>query len=242
MKRNLSLLIIAIICFISCNSLSEESAWFQAAFSHAMGHLNLSEEQMSEFEWELIPCENESIKIVHFYYTELSYTSFEVWVQNGERVSCTCELYTQEDYQNDVLYKQEIWPYVLKAREWEKQYGPHELWDITLNAAFYAHYGHIPYQSEFNFIMGHAHFDWPDDELITPADAFELAKQALLAQYPNARLEEMQVGSRFCKGQEKPSCYTFNFYLTEGEELNAHYEITIDSNNGNTLFAFYWNY
>ena len=190
-------LIIFTLAFFS-GSYAEEmtiSKYVTIAWEHLLEHTKFSEELLSKYTVKSdqytdlwydmetnVSSKLEIIRIVFARaseYEELPKVLFTVLINknNGDVLNCTCSQYSKEDVKNEGIFfdtAKENWA---KSYLWEEKFGPHELWNVELNAKFCENWPYVPFQR-----YGDIETEYslpPDLSQIQPDEAERIAKDTL---------------------------------------------------------------
>ena len=98
---------------------------------------------------------------VKFFYSTISERFFEVniFTKSDTVFACNCEDTPRSYWENHVQYCNEMVPVFSASAEWENLYGTYLFWPPELKADFFYQYGHLPYESEMQFLMEHSLYD-----------------------------------------------------------------------------------
>jgi len=179
--------------------------------------------------------------LLRFRYFDFSEDVFELWIDNGRIYYCNCQEFSQESIQDGLSYYNANLTSAIALEKWEEQHGPYVLWDVELNAQFYAEYGHIPAET---MIMYHepefAHCDLPSLDDLSLNDARVKAEKILFEHFQVGQgvFLDNNIGSYFYNNESKDSYYYFRFVSQSAQgKMTLQYYVIIRSPDGRCLTA-----
>lgn len=177
---------------------------------------------------------------VRFFYSKISDRFFEVsfFAGSGTVFSCNCEDTSRSHWENHVQYCNEMVPIFSASAEWENLYGSYLFWPPELKAAFFYKYGHIPYESEMQFLMGHRLYDYPDVSCVSLDEAQEKCRHILSSYFNETEktISNFTVSAVFGRFEEK-AIWSIDFYSSpEANNMPLlHYSFDLSAFDGKVM-------
>ena len=210
---------------------------------HSIIHEILADEMVATVEWD----EFGSCDVV-FHYFAFSEPVVRVrFNKNLDVVNCNCSYITEERYQRGLDYFCEMRSAAAATIEWEKEYGPSQLWGMNENAAFFEEYHYYPRETQqmFEATTEYSGYGFPSTCDITPVDAMQIANQILKDHFycTDAIIGSLNSGIAYVpETRDLPSAYFINYYSNCNGNLDLEYVIILLSSNGLCYQADYRKY
>lgn len=177
---------------------------------------------------------------VRFFYSKISDRFFEVsfFAGSGTVFSCNCEETPRSYWENHVQYCNEMVPVFSASTEWENLYGSYLFWPPELKADFFHNYGHLPYESEMQFLMGHRLYDYPDVSCVSLDEAQEKCRHILSSYFNETEktISNFTVSAVFGRFEEK-AIWSIDFYSSpEANNMPLlHYSFDLSAFDGKVM-------
>lgn len=180
-KRIISIILLfAVLCLCEHSSVEgDKDLILQKAKEHLRTHSIIHEYIIDEMA-TTIEISSE-IKEVVFHYFPFSEPIISVYFDNCENiVSCNCLDLKVSKYEHDLDYFFDMREAAQASAVWEREYGPHEFWDVNINAAFYSQYHFYPNETQQMYEnRQNSGCIFPTEDSIDPDIALNIANQIL---------------------------------------------------------------
>lgn len=243
MKRLIICIILTFILFtyLTQKAICETQDMTRQARKHISQHNGIPFEIVNNMYVSKIWDIDHGMWLLRFRYFNFSEDVFELWIDNDKIYSCNCQKFSQESIQNGLSYYTDILPSAIALEMWEEQNGPYILWDVELNAQFYAEYGYIPAET---MIMYHeqksVHYDLPSYDDLSLNDARAKAEKILSEHFQVGQgiFLDNNIGCYFYNDESKDPYYYFRFVSQSAQgKIAFQYYVIIRSPDGRCLTA-----
>lgn len=174
---------------------------------------------------------------VKFFYSTISERFFEVniFTKSDTVFACNCEDTPRSYWENHVQYCNEMVPVFSASAEWENLYGTYLFWPPELKADFFYQYGHLPYESEMQFLMEHSLYDYPDASCISFKEVQQKCRRILSSNFNETEktISDYLISGVFHRF-EKRNVWSIDFYTlseTSGTPI-LHYSFVVSASDG----------
>lgn len=170
--------------------------------NHLAGHTSLTIEEIDRLIVEIVKRRVAGRMAYHleFSYSPISELFFEVNIKesDGTLLYCNCED-IEKYWANHVRYCDAVMPSFSATAEWEKQHGSYLFWSPSLKADFFNEYGHLPFETELQFLMGHRSYEYPNASCVSFDVAQEKCQNVLIEKFNETeeKIKDFQISAAF---------------------------------------------